>query len=73
MSKAPQKLFRCVIYTRVSTDDGLDQEFIPLDAQSEASEAYIKSQASQGWVLAKGHFVKAVSSAAPWTALPSKC
>ena len=54
--KAPQKVFRCAIYTRVSTDDGLDQEFNSLDAQREASEAYIKSQASEGWTLAAGRY-----------------
>ena len=36
---------RCAIYTRVSTDQGLDQDFNSLDAQYEASSAYIKSQA----------------------------
>src|SRR5271165_4470643 len=36
---------RCAIYTRVSTDQGLEQDFNSLDAQREASEAYIKSQA----------------------------
>jgi len=43
------KTLRCAIYTRKSTDEGLDQEFNSLDAQREACEAYIKSQASQGW------------------------
>src|SRR5689334_25046285 len=43
------KLIRCAIYTRKSTEHGLDQEFNSLDAQREACEAYIKSQASQGW------------------------
>ena len=38
---------RCVIYTRVSTDQGLDQAFNSLDAQREAAEAYIKSQAHE--------------------------
>jgi len=41
---------RCAIYTRVSTDNGLDQEFNSLDAQREASSAYIRSQAHAGWV-----------------------
>jgi site-specific DNA recombinase len=41
--------FRCAIYTRKSTEHGLEQEFNSLDAQREACEAYIKSQASQGW------------------------
>jgi DNA invertase Pin-like site-specific DNA recombinase len=43
------KTFRCAIYTRKSSDEGLDQAFNSLDAQREASEAYIKSQASEGW------------------------
>jgi DNA invertase Pin-like site-specific DNA recombinase len=38
---------RCAIYTRVSTDQGLEQDFNSLDAQREASEAYIKSQAHE--------------------------
>jgi site-specific DNA recombinase len=41
-------LRRCAIYTRVSTDSGLDQDFNSLDNQREASEAYIKSQAHEG-------------------------
>jgi len=44
---------RCAIYTRVSTDAGLDQEFNSLDAQYDASEAYIRSQAHAGWTLNK--------------------
>jgi site-specific DNA recombinase len=42
---------RCAIYTRVSTDARLEQEFNSLDAQREASEAYIKSQTGEGWSL----------------------
>jgi len=42
---------RCATYTRVSTDQGLEQDFNSLDAQREASEAYIKSQAHEGWKL----------------------
>ena len=49
----PAKPIRCAIYTRVSTDQGLDQEFNSLDAQREASEAYIKSQAHEGWTCLK--------------------
>jgi len=41
---------RCAIYTRKSTEEGLDQEFNSLDAQREAGEAYIASQQSEGWV-----------------------
>ena len=47
------KSVRCAIYTRVSTDAGLDQEFNSLDAQYEASEAYVRSQAHAGWTLIK--------------------
>jgi site-specific DNA recombinase len=47
----PGKLARCAIYTRNSTDHNLDLEFNSLDAQREACEAYIKSQAHEGWRL----------------------
>ncbi len=43
------KLVRCAIYTRVSSDQGLEQDFNSLDNQREAAEAYIKSQAHEGW------------------------
>jgi site-specific DNA recombinase len=49
MARSAPKKIRCAIYTRVSTDQGLDQEFNSLDAQREAAEAYIKSQAHEGW------------------------
>jgi site-specific DNA recombinase len=47
VSKAP--LTRCAVYTRKSSDEGLDQAFNSLDAQREAGEAYAKSQAGEGW------------------------
>ena len=47
----PGKVSRCAIYTRKSTDHNLDLEFNSLDAQREACEAYIKSQAHEGWRL----------------------
>ena len=46
-----QQRLRCVIYTRVSSDSGLEQEFNSLDNQREAGEAYVKSQAHEGWTL----------------------
>jgi site-specific DNA recombinase len=49
MTAEDRKILRCAIYTRKSTEHGLEQEFNSLDAQREACEAYIKSQASQGW------------------------
>src|SRR6202161_4464722 len=55
--KAPSvKPVRCAIYTRVSTEHGLDQEFNSLDAQYEAASAYIKSQAHAGWTLIRSRY-----------------
>jgi DNA invertase Pin-like site-specific DNA recombinase len=51
MNEHTKKLFRCAIYTRKSTEHNLDLEFNSLDAQREACEAYIKSQAHEGWRL----------------------
>src|SRR5882724_11328842 len=56
MKATPVKPVRCAIYTRVSTDQGLDQEFNSLDAQYDASSAYIKSQAHAGWTLLKARY-----------------
>lgn len=50
------KPLRCAVYTRKSTEDGLEQEFNSLDAQREACEAYIVSQRHEGWTLVPGHF-----------------
>jgi len=47
--KTPTATVRCAIYTRKSTEEGLEQEFNSLDAQRESAEAYIKSQAHEGW------------------------
>src|SRR5207249_10149321 len=44
-----QQVLRCAIYTRKSTEEGLEQEFNSLDAQREAAEAYIASQKNEGW------------------------
>src|SRR5436190_2297565 len=49
-TSAARKTCRCAIYSRKSTEEGLDQDFSSLDAQREAAEAYIKSQAHEGWV-----------------------
>lgn len=48
---APVPVVRCAMYTRKSTEEGLEQEFNSLDAQREAAEAYIRSQRHQGWTL----------------------
>src|SRR6516162_1054316 len=50
------KPVRCAIYTRVSTDQGLDQQFNSLDARYDASSAYIKSQVHAGWTLIKARY-----------------
>lgn len=51
-----QKRLRCAVYTRKSTEDGLDQEFNSLDAQREACNAFIASQAGLGWCLLADHY-----------------
>ena len=50
------KALRCAIYTRVSTDHELDQEFNSLDAQYDAASSYIKSQAHAGWTLIRSRY-----------------
>ena len=47
---------RCAVYTRKSSEEGLDMEFNSLDAQRESSEAYIASQRSEGWVLVRDQY-----------------
>ncbi|WP_119461065.1 recombinase family protein [Rhodospirillaceae bacterium SYSU D60014] len=49
MTPAKRATIRCAIYTRKSSEEGLEQDFNSLDAQHEACAAYIKSQAQQGW------------------------
>ena len=50
------KPVRCAIYTRKSTDEGLNQDFNSLDAQREAAEAYILSQRHAGWTLVPNEY-----------------
>src|SRR5580700_7854403 len=56
MKASSPKSVRCAIYTRVSTEQGLDQDFNSLDAQYEAASAYIKSQAHAGWTLIRARY-----------------
>ena len=51
MTNPPARKSRCAIYTRKSSEEGLEQEFNSLHAQREACEAYIKSQQHEGWIL----------------------
>ncbi|NVO17650.1 MAG: recombinase family protein, partial [Rhodoplanes sp.] len=50
------KPVRCAVYTRVSTDHGLEQDFNSLDAQYEAAQAYIRSQLHAGWTLVRTRY-----------------
>src|SRR5215475_7900569 len=56
MTTKPTKRVRCAVYTRVSTEYGLDQEFNSLDAQYHAAQAYIRSQAHDGWSLVRTRY-----------------
>jgi site-specific DNA recombinase len=56
MTTGSLKRVRCAIYTRVSTDQGLEQDFNSLDAQFDASQAYIRSQAHAGWTLLRAKY-----------------
>ena len=53
MAANERKFLRCAVYTRKSSEHGLEQDFNSLDAQREAAEAYVKSQAHEGWRLLK--------------------
>src|SRR5262249_22266857 len=56
MTAAATKKVRCAVYTRVSTEAGLDQDFNSLDAQYDAAQAYIRSQAHAGWTLIRHRY-----------------
>ena len=56
MSVLGKPVVRAAVYTRKSSDEGLDQEFNSLDAQHEACSAYIASQRHEGWKLIKKRF-----------------
>jgi site-specific DNA recombinase len=51
-----QKTLRCAIYTRKSSEEGLEQDFNSLQAQHEACEAFIRSQQGEGWQLRKNRY-----------------
>lgn len=54
--RAPGRVLRCAVYTRKSSEEGLDQAFNSLDAQREAGTDFIKSQRHQGWVQVKAAY-----------------
>jgi site-specific DNA recombinase len=51
MKKPVVRKLRCAVYTRKSTEEGLDMEFNSLDAQRESCEAFVVSQRAEGWLL----------------------
>src|ERR1700724_4338342 len=56
MPRADASRKRCAVYTRKSSEEGLEQEFNTLAAQREACEAFIRSQRNEGWVLARTRY-----------------
>ena len=66
MRNSPIRKLRCAVYTRKSTEEGLDQEFNSLDAQREACEAFVASQRAEGWVLVQTVMTTAAFPAARW-------
>lgn len=58
---------RCAVYTRKSSEEGLEQSFNSLHAQREACEAYVLSQRHEGWQLIAEPMTMAASLVAPWS------
>ncbi len=73
MKRVERKIaLRCAVYTRVSTNSGLEQDFNSLDNQREASEAYIKSQAHEGWSSSANAMTTAAFRAGRWSGRRSR-
>ena len=53
---ASVRKLRCAVYTRKSTDEGLEKEFNTLDAQRDACEAFVASQRAEGWTLVRDRY-----------------
>ena len=69
MAERPAKgklRLRCAVYTRKSSEEGLEQEFNSLDAQREACEAFIASQWHEAWTLLRDPTMMAAYRAARW-------
>src|ERR687897_774880 len=56
MSARPTRKLRCAVYTRKSSEEGLELEFNSLHAQREAGLAYVASQKSEGWLALPDHY-----------------
>jgi hypothetical protein len=69
---AKPKFLKCAIYTRKSSEEGLEQDFNSLHAQRESCEAYIKSQKHEGWVALPVLYDDGGYSGGRSNALPSK-
>ena len=65
MKKPVVRKLRCAVYTRKSSEEGLEQEFNSLDAQRESCEAYIASQKPEGWLLVPDRYDDGGISGAP--------
>jgi len=62
-SSSPARVrIRCAVYTRKSSEEGLEQEFNSLDAQREACEAYITSQKHEGWTVLEAGLVREIKA-----------
>ncbi len=68
MTHTAKPAIRCAIYTRKSSEEGLEQSFNSLDAQREACEAYVVSQRHEGWTALKTNTTMAASRVARWSA-----
>ena len=68
--RSSARKMRCTIYTRKSSEEGLEQSFNSLDAQREACAAFILSQKHEGWKANQHGMTTAAFPAGPWTALP---
>ena len=67
MERSKASMRRCAIYTRKSSEEGLEQDFNSLHAQREACEAFIKSQAGEGWRLVKTAYDDGGLSGGRWS------
>ena len=70
-TKVPIKKVLCAIYTRKSSEEGLDMEFNSLDAQRKSRAAYIASQKAEGGLELPDRYDDGGISGGPWSALPS--
>ena len=69
-TRRPSRRLRCAIYTRKSSDEGLEQAFNSLDAQREACAAFILSQKHEGWSVLPTLYDDGGYQEGHWTALP---